>query len=131
METQAVENVQPQVLLVEDDASLCDLIELELERVGLAMTCTDSSIDAIMKIRQERYGVVLLDIMLSGSSGLYVVDALRDIPSYERPRVVVITGSRAAVLTNIDRSIVKAVFFKPLEIKSLAAYVRALMTQHN
>lgn len=116
------------VLLVEDDASLSHLIELELERVGLQVTSTDSSIDAILKLRKERYTVVLLDIMLSGSSGLYVVDALRDIPAYERPRVVVITGARAAVLTNVDRSIVKAVFFKPLEMPSLAAYVKSIAT---
>ena len=120
-----------QVLLVEDDASLCGLIELELERQGLDVTCTDSSIDAIMKLREGRYDVVLLDIMLSGSSGLYVVDALRDIPVYERPQAVIITGARATVLTNIDRNIVKAVFFKPLEMRSLAAYIKAITTQRN
>ena len=124
------EQAGQQVLLVEDDSSLCNLIRLELERAGLDVTCTDSSIDAIMKIRAGQYEVVLLDIMLSGSSGLYVVDALRDIPAYERPRVVVITGARANVLTNIDRSVVKAVFFKPLEMPSLAAYVKAIVAQH-
>jgi DNA-binding response OmpR family regulator len=119
------------VLLVEDDASLCGLIELELERQGLDVTCTDSSIDAIMKLREGRYDVILLDIMLSGSSGLYVIDALRDIPAYERPRVVIITGARATILTNIDRNIVKAVFFKPLEMQSLAAYIKAITKQRN
>lgn len=119
------------VLLVEDDASLCSLITLELERIGLDVTCTDSSVDAIMKIRNDRYAVVLLDIMLSGSSGLYVVDALRDMPAYDRPSVIVITGARATMLTNIDRSVVKALFFKPLEMRSLCAYVKAVTTQHH
>jgi ActR/RegA family two-component response regulator len=64
--------------------------------------------------------------MLSGSSGLYVVDALRDLPAYERPRVVIITGAHGNILTNIDRTVVKAVFFKPLDVGSFAAYVKSL-----
>ena len=115
-----------EVLLVEDDASLCDLISLEFERAGLSVTSTDSSVDAIMRLQRGRYRVVLLDIMLTGSSGLYVVDAMRDIPSYERPPVLVVTGARNTMLQNIDRSVVKAIFFKPLELPSLAAYVKAL-----
>jgi len=115
------------VLVVEDDASLCDLIVLELERAGLAVSCTDSSVDAIMKLQREHYGVLLLDIMLSGSSGLYVIDALRDVPPFQRPRVVVITGARSNVLTNIDRNIVKSVFFKPLDMPSLTAYVKSII----
>ena len=118
-----------EVLLVEDDTSLCHLISHELERNGMSVTCTDSSVDAIMKVQRGDYSVLLLDIMLSGSSGLYVIDALKDIPSYERPRVVIITGARSHVLTNVDRSVVRAVFFKPLEIASLGAYVKALTTQ--
>ncbi len=125
------EHSAQRVLLVEDDASLCSLITLELERIGLDVTCTDSSVDAIMKIRDARYAVVLLDIMLSGSSGLYVVDALRDMAAHNRPSVIVITGARSTMLTNIDRSVVKALFFKPLDTRSLGAYVKAITTQHH
>lgn len=114
------------VLLVEDDTSLCSLIDLELSRVHLDVTCVDSSIDAIMKIQRGRYAVILLDIMLSGSSGLYVLDALRDLPQFERPRVVIITAARGSILTNIDRNLVDAVFFKPLEMVSLSAYLKSL-----
>jgi DNA-binding response OmpR family regulator len=117
------------VLLVDDDDSLCQLITLELGRAGIHVTCTDSSIDAIMKLRQGHFKVVLLDIMLKASSGLYVVDALRDLPAYERPRVVIMTAARATILTNIDRSVAKAVFFKPLEMQSFIAYIKAIMTQ--
>ena len=121
-------NGQSRVLLVEDDTSLCNLIGLALSRVALDVTCVDSSVDAIMKIQRGRYAVILLDIMLSGSSGLYVLDALRDLPQFERPRVVVITSSRGSILTNIDRNVVDSVFFKPLEMVSLSAYVKSLTT---
>ncbi|HEX9161019.1 MAG TPA: response regulator [Thermoanaerobaculia bacterium] len=114
------------VLLVEDDTSLCNLIAHELGQIGLAVTSTDSSVDAIIKVQQEPYAVLLLDIMLNGTSGLYVIDALRDLPSDDRPRVVVITGARGSILSNIDRTIVRAVFFKPLDMTSLGAYVKSI-----
>ncbi|MGZ8829164.1 MAG: response regulator [Thermoanaerobaculia bacterium] len=117
---------EERVLLVEDDTSLSDLLELELRRAGLAVTSTDSSVDAILKLQREKFSVLLLDIMLSGSSGLYVVDALRDLPTLQRPRVVIMTGARGNILTTIDRAVVKAVFFKPLDVGSFAAYVKSL-----
>lgn len=117
---------QKHVLLVEDDRSLANLIVRGLETEDLDVTTTDSSIDAIMRLQRTRFDVLLLDIMLNGSSGIYVVDALRDLPAEERPRVVIITGARGNILTNIDRTIVKAVVFKPLDVSSLSAYVRAL-----
>ena len=122
----ASEDKSQNVLLVDDDSSLCNLISLALERVGLEVVCADSSVDAILKLQRRRYSVLLLDIMLNGSSGLYVVDALRDIPTHDRPRVVVITGATGNILSTVDRAVVKAVFFKPLEMAPLAAYVKSL-----
>jgi CheY-like chemotaxis protein len=114
------------VLVVDDDASLCHLIAHEFERNGISVTSTDSSVDAILKLQQKRYAVMLLDIMLNGSSGLYVVDALRDSPVHDRPRVVVITGVHSNILSTIDRGVVKAVFFKPLDVHALANYVKSI-----
>lgn len=114
------------VLVVEDDRSLSKLIAHEFEALGIDVTASDTSVGAIMKLQESRYSVLLLDIMLNGSSGLYVVNALRDFPPHERPRVVVITGVHGDILTKIDRSIVRAVFFKPLDIHALGEYVRSL-----
>lgn len=114
------------VLLVEDDASLVSLVSHGLEAVGCEVISTNSSVDAILKLQQGRFHVMLLDIMLSGSSGMYVIDALRDLPVEERPSVVVITGARANIIGTVDRNIVKAVIFKPLDVPSLSAYVKAL-----
>jgi DNA-binding response OmpR family regulator len=114
------------VLIVEDDTSLAHLITHEMERLGMTASCTDSSVDAIMLIQRERYDAVLLDIMLSGTSGLYVVDAVRDIAAPARPKILVMTGAKSTFLTNLDRSLVRAVVFKPLDVQALAAYVKAL-----
>ena len=116
------------ILLVEDDTSLANLISHALEREGMNVSTAESSVDAILCLQKDRYEVVLLDIMLKGTSGLYVIDAVRDIRSYERPKIVIITGARSSLLSNIDRSLVKAVLFKPLDVPALTAYVKAVAT---
>jgi len=114
------------VLIVEDDNSLSNLIAHTFERAGMTVTCADSSVDAILKIEQGNFNVIVLDVMLGGTSGLYVVDALRDIPEDVRPKVIIITAARGNILANLDRTIVKAVLFKPLDVPSLAAFADAV-----
>ena len=114
------------VLVVEDDTSLCHLIAHTFENAGMDVTCADSSVDAILKIQGDRFQVVVLDVMLGGTSGLYVVDALRDVPAEVRPKVIIITAAKGNILSNLDRSIVKAVLFKPLDVPSLAAFANAV-----
>ena len=120
---------EPNILLVEDDHSLCNLITRALTREGMAVECTDSSVDAIMKLHAGAFDAVLLDIMLGGSSGMYVVDAIRDIPTAERPKVVIITAARGNILANVDRSIVKSVMFKPLDVTAVAVYLKSLVRE--
>jgi DNA-binding response OmpR family regulator len=115
------------VLIVEDDTSLANLISHALQRQGMSATCTDSTVDAIMRLQRKRYDAILLDVMLAGTSGLYVVEAVRDLPAFERPKIVVITGARGNILANLDRSLVKSVIFKPLDVNAVASYVRALV----
>jgi DNA-binding response OmpR family regulator len=117
----------PNVLIVEDDTSLAHLITHELQRQGMSVTITDSTVEAIMHLQRSRFDAILLDVMLAGTSGLYVAEAIRDLPTYERPKVVVITGARSSVLTNLDRAIVKAVLFKPLDVTALAAFLKSLV----
>jgi two-component system, OmpR family, response regulator len=117
----------PTVLIVEDDTSLANLIAHQLHRHGMTASTTDSTVDAIMRLQRMRFDAILLDVMLAGTSGLYVVEAVRDLPAYERPKVVIITGARSNLLTNLDRSLVRAVIFKPLDVTALASFVRSLV----
>lgn len=119
------------VLIVEDDASLCKLIAHTFERSGMTVTCVDSSVDAILLIQRGKFALIVLDVMLDGTSGLYVIEALRDLPAMERPKVIIITGARGNILSNIDRTIVTAVIFKPLDVPSLAAFASAVSGGHN
>jgi len=111
------------ILVVEDDASLCDLIAVSLRREGLDVDCTDTAEDASERIGTNRYALVVLYLVLRASSGFYVVNTIRKMQPEKRPRVIVITGANSDAIKAIDRSIVKAILFKPLDLSTFAPLV--------
>jgi DNA-binding response OmpR family regulator len=113
------------VLIVEDDESLGRTLSAAL-RSEVDSTCVDNAEDAMFKLGEKRYSVVVLDVMLRASSGLYVIDFLRSLPEGHRPAVLIVTGAKSQVLANIDRAIVKAIMFKPVDLEPFAALVRVM-----
>ncbi len=122
---------QSRVLVVEDDPVLARALRTVLERRSLAVDWCSHAEDAMLELAHKRYSAVILDIILpGGSSGLYVVSYLHNVPKERRPPVVVITGSDTDVLRKIDRSIVKTVLFKPLQLDVFATSVEAMVRAH-
>ena len=86
-------NLQPEILIVEDDASIRLLLEMVLRGAGYAHVRTaargDEGLDAI---RRHRPSLVLLDIMLPGMDGLTVCRQVRETPDLADVRIVMLTA---------------------------------------
>lgn len=67
------------VLVIDDDRSVCEMINRALAKAGLTTTSTMTATDGISALEAESPNVVLLDIMLPGASGLDVFKQIRDI----------------------------------------------------
>jgi DNA-binding response OmpR family regulator len=117
------------VLIVEDDASLGRTLRAALGS-DLESTCVDNAEDAMFKLGERRYSVIVLDVMLKASSGLYVIDFVRSLPESQRPSVLVVTGAKSQILGNVDRGIVRAILFKPVDLEPFAALVRVMAVRN-
>jgi DNA-binding response OmpR family regulator len=117
------------VLIVEDDASLGRTLRAALGS-DLESICIDNAEDAMFKLGERRYSVIVLDVMLKASSGLYVIDFVRSLPGSQRPSVLVVTGAKSQILGNVDRAIVKAIMFKPVDLEPFAALVRVMAARN-
>jgi DNA-binding response OmpR family regulator len=118
------------VLLVEDDVPLAHALLVLLRRKGLRVTAVETSEEAIAAVTSQRFSVVLLDLILREfSSGYYVIDAIRKSDSSQRPYVIVMTAASLTATSNLDRSIVKAIFVKPIELDVVSACVRAAVVE--
>ena len=65
------------ILIVDDEKSICDLIDMNLTAAGYECKSVQDGIKAIDLIDRENFDLVLLDIMLPGADGYDVMEYLR------------------------------------------------------
>ncbi|MGH9160492.1 MAG: response regulator [Vicinamibacteraceae bacterium] len=78
-EPQVTERTEParRVLVVEDERHIRDLVALHLELEGWSATAVGDGHAALRLAREERFDLVILDLMLPGLDGLTVLRAVR------------------------------------------------------
>ena len=82
------------ILIIEDEASLRELIERELRGEGYVVESASDYISAETKIAGYNYDCILLDVMLPGGSGLDLLELLRGMGRREN---VIIISARDSV----------------------------------
>jgi len=65
------------ILVVEDEATIQQLVSYNLIKAGFHVTCADSGEEALECLQREEIDCVLLDLMLPGISGLEVCERVR------------------------------------------------------
>ena len=65
------------LLIVEDDATLCDALKLHLSKEGYYIDICQSGTDTDYYLRDCAYGAIILDRMLPGTDGLTLLKRLR------------------------------------------------------
>lgn len=112
------------ILVVEDEAKLAQLIELELQYEGYNITLANDGLSGLTLARESHPDLILLDWMLPGISGLEICRRLRQ--TGDKVPIVLLTAKddisdRVAGLdAGADDYIVK-----PFSIEELLARVRA------
>ena len=118
--------VAPPILVVDDDLALAQAMTVIIANLGIPVEQCATGEVAIELMKTKRYAVVVVDVILqSGISGIYVVDAVRQMPAEERPAVLMITGASMESLRGVDRTLVTAVMLKPVDFDLFAQYVLA------
>ena len=111
------------ILVVEDEGSLADTVRYNLEREGYAVAVANDGRQALEKFRDERPGLVILDLMLPEMSGL---DVCRQIRQVSNVPIVMVTAkdSEADKVAGLEIGADDYVT-KPFSIRELISRVRA------
>lgn len=78
------------VLLVDDDQTMCEAMELTLGRRGLEITWRTSALDAIELIAERDFDVILTDLTMPMMDGLEL--CARALAIRPKAAIVVVTG---------------------------------------
>lgn len=87
------------LLLVDDDVTFCRVLGRALEKRGFAVTVAHSVEQALPLVQDKPPEYAIVDLKMSGASGLTLVDALHRLNP--QTRIVVLTGY-ASVATAVE-----------------------------
>ena len=116
------------LLVLDDDPSMQKLVGTLLRRSGYRADVVSAGRQAIEKIDQNDYAVMLLDLMAPTEGGLTVIKHLRETRPELLKRVVLVTASPESVLRGIDKD-VAAIVRKPFEANELMETISRVLAQ--
>ncbi len=116
------------ILIVDDEKSICDLIDLNLTAAGYHCTSVQDGLEAIDKIERGAYDLILLDVMLPGADGYDIIEYIRPM----KIPVIFITAKHEVkdrvkgLKLGADDYLVK-----PFDVVELVARVEAVLRRYN
>jgi CheY-like chemotaxis protein len=116
------------VLLLDDDTSMQKLVATLLRREGHRVDIVSSGTQALEKIKQQKYDVLLLDVMTPTDGGFTVIRRLKEANPDLLKRVLLLTASPASILGSVKRDIF-GIVHKPFEPKELMDTVARVLAQ--
>jgi DNA-binding NtrC family response regulator len=78
------------ILFADDEATLRELMQLELPRLGHAVTVCPDGVAAVKALERGTYDVAILDLKMPGHTGIEVLSQIRQASS--ETQVVILTG---------------------------------------
>lgn len=117
--------IKPHILVVEDEQSIADTVIHVLESEGFTVDWVSLGSDAILRLQQLPYALVILDIGLPDISGFEVCKSIRQ--SYDLPIIFLTARSE-----EIDRVVGLEIggddyVTKPFSPRELAARVKVIL----
>ena len=114
------------ILVVDDEADIRDILQFNLENAGFAVDCASSAEDALVMLEQK-YSLILLDVMMYGMSGFQMAKLLREERKDQTP-IIFLTAkdTQDDLLTGFSAGADDYVP-KPFSIQEVIARVNAVL----
>ncbi len=119
------------VLVVEDDASIRELLQLHLGLAGFAVDDLGDGRQALDVARTTAFDLLVLDVMLPGLDGISLCRAVRTAGPNTRTPILMLTAcdTEADIVVGLDSG-ADDYLTKPFGVRELQARVGAVMRRH-
>jgi len=89
-------DMQPTVLIVEDESDVVDLLRYHLSRAGFSILIARTGTEGLKMAKQHRPDVIVLDLMLPGMDGQEVCRALKENSDTKELAILMLTAKGGA-----------------------------------
>jgi phosphate regulon transcriptional regulator PhoB len=116
------------ILVIDDEADIVELISYNLQREGFVVDTAYNGEEALKKIKDNKYDLIILDLMLPGIKGLELCRMIRSAPSTSHMPIIMLT----AKCEEFDKVLglemgADDYITKPFSIRELIARTKAIL----
>lgn len=108
---------EKRILVVDDDDAIRALLSTVLRRRGLRVETARNGVEALARLAECRYSLLLLDLMMPLMSGYEVLAHIADESASTRPLVLVLTAGIEP--RKFDTTFVVGTIHKPFDVELL------------
>lgn len=116
------------ILIAEDDEMIADILSRGLNRAGYPCECVYDGAEAAGLLDENRYDLILLDIMLPGTDGYELMEYIKD---FGIPVIFITAKTRLEDKVKGFQLGADDYITKPFELAELTARVKAVLRRYN
>lgn len=120
---------QGYILLVEDEENLQEALKLNLELEGYEVTCADNGAQALKKIAEEYFDLIIMDVMLPEIDGIAVTEHVR-LNNNDTPILMVSAKSSSAEKVLGLKKGADDYITKPFNLEELLLRIKKLISKN-
>lgn len=117
------------ILLVEDEENLQEALKLNLELEGYEVSCASDGTEALKKISEEYFDLIVLDIMIPGIDGIGVAENVR-LSNNDTPILMLSAKSSSAEKVLGLKKGADDYITKPFNLEELLLRVKKLISKN-
>jgi serine/threonine protein kinase len=116
-------NPRYRALVADDDPATRYILGSVLARHSIAFDEAENGAAAVRLLKNNRYELVFIDLLMPRMDGWGVVDYLRSKRGERAPRVFIVTGVHDQKLSAADHDIVSGLLYKPIDVGQIERLV--------
>jgi DNA-binding response OmpR family regulator len=126
-------NDKKHILCIEDEAEMIELMRLVLEREGYEVTGAMGGEQGLRAMKERRFDLILLDLMMPGIDGWEVYRQMRADKDLTEIPVIIVTAKAQSIDKVLGLQVAKVADYitKPFGPKELIASIHRVFAKQN
>jgi DNA-binding NtrC family response regulator len=120
----------PRVLIIDDEDSMCNFMEIMLTKEGYEVDTSTSPVDGVSMIKERDYDVVVADLNMPDMSG---IDVLRQVKQFKADQEMIVMTAFASVDSAIEAMKLGATDYitKPFKVDEIKIILEKSLSRRN
>ena len=115
---------RPRILVVDDEPAIRGLVTKIVERAGFPVDNARDGEEAIRRLGQNDYSVLVVDLMMPNVDGFELIEHVKE-RGGKRPAIIVVSAADSAAFRRLDPVMVHSIIRKPFDINVLVDLITA------